>query len=118
MFVLVFNTTKTTIILYQLTTTICLLTIGFNQGKYRFSIIKNIGQNDYIPEHQAFVDCSFTLGRIVSYGFLLIVGLTGSMVLQQILLITFILTVPIETVINYKLDKEDAFLLTATPKTE
>ena len=116
--VLVFWLNNITLIIYNFFLT---LTIGFSDyfGTIeRDAIIKNIGKYEYIAEHQLMVEGITCLSRIISYAIFIVVGLIGSVLAFEILLVALLLINPIKYLIMYKqrLIRKDFELKASAPQ--
>lgn len=99
---LVLDINAITLVIFNLFLTI---TIGFSDyfGTIeRDTIIKNIGKNDFIAEHQFFVELYTTLTRIITYFLFIVVGLTANINIFKVLLIILIIVNPLKYFIMLK----------------
>ena len=100
--ILIFSLNKVTLIIYNLIITISVCFCGYLDGCERDAIIKNIGKDEYIAEHQFSIEFIQCCGRILAYIVMVLVGLISNILAFKILLFVYLLFNPIKVLIMYK----------------
>ena len=96
------NTNNTTLVIMNLTLTIANYFSDYVGSVERDTIIKNLNQYDYVAEHQFVTEIVQIAGRIVTYGFFLVVGWFANLTALKIFLCVIIGTNPFKFLVMYK----------------
>lgn len=99
---LVFIFNGTTLIIYNFTLTLAIAFSDYLGSYERDAIIKNLKHNEFIAEHQFFVELCMNITRIISYTLFIIISFFSSMIAFEILFCILISLNIIKFLIMYK----------------
>lgn len=91
-----------TLVLFNFTLTLVVMFTDYIGGSERDTVIKNINKYEYIAEHQAMVEFSLTVGRIIAFGVFILFGLFASLTAFKILLVLVVISNPFKFMFMYQ----------------
>ena len=94
--------TKTTLIIFNFALTLAVYFSDYFGSIERDAIIKNIGQYEFVAEHNMLVETIQASFKVVAYVIFVLVGFIGNILAFKILLIAFVAINPYKYFVMYK----------------